>query len=101
MGLPLLLKIVQPLPTQRGLTVAPPCDDGTGLSLDLFLNLAAEAIGITHAHLDLESAGWERIAHVGFAGQCGREDRLLCRAIPIQVVHDPSGGLSQEESGVA
>ena len=38
---------------------------------------------------------------MGFAGEGGREDRLLRRAIPIQVVDDPSGGLSQQEGGVA
>ena len=79
----------------------PTVDERTGLGLDLLLDLAAEAVGIAQADLDLESAGRERIAGVGFARERGCEDGLLRCAIPIQVVHDASGGLSQEERGVA
>ena len=35
-GLPLLLKIVQPLPTQRGLTVGPPSTTGPGSACSFF-----------------------------------------------------------------
>ncbi len=68
-GLPLLLKTVQPLPTQRGLTsfgvisrlAVRAHDDlargvargnGSGLGLDLLLDLAAEAVGVGEADLD-------------------------------------------------
>src|SRR5262249_50838607 len=79
----------------------PAFDDGAGLRLDLLLNLAAKAVGITQTHLNLESAGRQRVAGLRFAREPGREDRLLGRAIPVHVVHDAGRGLSQKEPGMA
>ena len=76
-------------------------DDGTGLSLDFFLNLATEAVGIAEAHLDLESAGRQEIAGVRFTSQGGGEDGLLRPEIALQVVDDARAGLSQQRGGVA
>ena len=57
-GLPLLLKMVQPLPTQRGLDDrATPFDYRPRLGLDLLLDLAAEAVGVGEADLDFASSG--------------------------------------------
>ena len=53
-GLPLLLKTVQPLPTQRGSDDRAAVDDAARLGLDLLLDLAAEAVGVGEADLDLE-----------------------------------------------
>jgi hypothetical protein len=47
-GLPLLLKMVQPLPTQRGLHGAA-FHQRPGLGLDLLLDLAAEAVGVAES----------------------------------------------------
>src|SRR5262245_1913852 len=41
-------------------------DHWTWPGLDLLLNLPTKAIGVTYAHLDLESAGWQWVARVRF-----------------------------------
>ena len=52
-GLPLLLKMVQPLPTQRGGPATP--FTSLRLGLDLLLDLAAKAVGVGKAVLDLQA----------------------------------------------
>ena len=74
-GLPLLLKMVQPLPTQRGLTTGPPSTTGPGLGLNLLLNLAAEAVGVAEGDLELQLVAGVEIADVGFARDGGGERR--------------------------
>ena len=89
-GLPLLLKIVQPLPTQRGVATVrrpPSVASGPGLGLHLLLDLAPEAVGVGEAVLDLASPPSAQVARVGLAGQrrrptagCGRgSPRCGCR----------------------
>ena len=81
-GLPLLLKMVQPLPTQRGLT------SGSGwlrqtfstrwarLGLDLLLNLASKAVGVGEADLDLGLLAWLQVVDMGLAREGGGKRRF-------------------------
>ena len=107
-GLPLLLKMVQPLPTQRGLDRPgpPSASSGPRLGLDLLLDLAAEAVGVGEAELDLQALRRQRGADVGLAGQRGGAGRLPLRRVvgirllraaeAIEVVDDARGGVLQQ-----
>ena len=64
--------MVQPLPTQRGLTIGRlriVDVQRPGFGLDLLLDLAAEAVGVGEAELDLRPCWRQQIADVGFAGE--------------------------------
>ena len=110
--MPLLLKMVQPLPTQRGLIVGTAFDQRPRLGLDLLLDLAAEAVGVGEAELDLQALWWQRRTDVGFAGERGGAGGLPLRRVvgvglpraaeAVEVVDDARRGVSQQawSSGV-
>ena len=101
--------MVQPLPTQRGLTTGPRFDQRPGLGLDLLLDLAAEAVGVGKAELDLEALRRQRGSRMSLTGErCGAGGLPLRRVVgvgllraakTVEVVDDARGGVSQQRGG--
>ena len=100
-GLAFIVKDSPPAADPAWADCCPTLDYRARFSLDLLLNFATKAIGIAHAHLDLESAGWQGIARMRFTAEGGGEDGLLRPEIAFQVIHNPRAGLSQQWGGIA
>src|SRR5262249_28189184 len=79
---------------------------GPRLRLDLLLDLAAEAVGVAEAELDLQALRRQRGVDVGFAGEHGGASGLpflrasgirpLRAAEAVEVVDDARGGVLEQ-----
>ena len=87
-GFPLLLKIIQPLPTQRGSKIGLALGEGARARPESFLDLAAEAIGKRKRMLDLRLLAGAQVRRVRLARKGVDSRRLGLRKVASTLVRE-------------